>query len=503
MFKVINVFSAVIGLIIALLSKAQNPFLLCFGCGIFVASIFTFIIKKHAKYLLIPFIIILGGGLFFFNKIDFKANSFKVDFFDASDYQTYLQINYFNQDTNNIKVAQGEAVPDLGLNRAEQINFIFEKDPLLIGEEMILTDYQATEQTVEATWYWSGDSNFKRIIDSQYLHIYDPVKNIYYPSTEHAFDLSEMINFYVIDTLSNDELLFNQISVDDLYYQTRPGYYNFNSPLESILIHDLEANDATNYDVYINGKLLKQEDSENGWYCYVFSDQVDVIENVMVVETRPSETNFSINLLQPINIEIFTIESEPDPIIIEKLSLYKYLGSINKFFPFYDWKANTLQTEYSANEGELHIENNLLYLVPTGITPSLKLMTPPATIEALGLANYKSTILFVNIFSTVLLLVFFIGSSVFLDKYRKILQKNLNKVENWVKNKLIPTLQKQEWRTVKPFTITVILFFLISWTLIIFPLNNNGLRIVLIVVNLLLSPLLCFYIFSNSKVRHP
>ena len=106
-FNIIAICTIILGVTLALISGARNFFLLFLGLGLIVFAIVAMVINEHARYLFIPFILVLLLGISLFNMIDFEANSFNVDFINDEGFTAYLYdlagiITFFYSDMNHM-----------------------------------------------------------------------------------------------------------------------------------------------------------------------------------------------------------------------------------------------------------------------------------------------------------------------------------------------------------------------------------------------------------------
>jgi len=500
MRRIIFPLTAALGLLIMLLSKFQNLLFLFLGLGIFIASLLSLLIKRFARYVFIPFIILLGIFLLILNSINFMPNSYAIDYYSSMDFDDHLLINYGSPDCRDLIVDPLRAMPDLEFDKANLISFVLNKQPILTSDDLILTDYTLTNQNNIISWYWSGDSKWKQINESQYLHIFDPQKNIFYPNAINAFNLDNALNFIVIDSTPENDLSFNEISLNDVYYQTQPSYFNFNSPVKSILLQEESLDEFGHYNVLINGKLLEQEKSDNGIYKYSFDSPVKTIKEIIIVESLSQTSHLDIEAIEPPDLSLFVLESNPQPIIIEKISLFKYLGRLNYFLPFFEWDINMILENFSVKNGSIYIKDDLLYILPDGITSSLDINHSPLNIIQLGLGHIKSYILISNILITVLFLILYTSFTIFLNKYYKTFQMTYHKIFDWFKKKFIPFFHNLNWGPVTPFQIFFSAFLVLCWILILVPFEIRWVRSILIGITLIICSLLVYYMIKDNEI---
>ena len=501
MRRIIFPLTAALGLSIMLLSKFQNLLLLFLGLGIFIASLLSLLIKRFARYVFIPFIILLGIFLFILNSINFMPNSYAIDYYSSMDFDDHLLINYGSPESQDLIVNPLRAMPDLEFDKANLISFVLNKQPNLTSDDLILTDYTVTNQNNIISWYWSGDSKWIRIIDSQYLHIFDPQENIYYPNAINAFNLDNDLNFIVIDSTPDNNLSFTKIPLYDVYYQTQPSYINFDSPIKSILLQEQSVEEVGHYNVFINGKLLEQENSDNGIYKYSFDSPVKTINEIMIVESRSQTSHLDIEAIEPPEFSLFVLESDPKPIIIENISLFKYLGKLNYFLPIFEWNSNMILDNFSINNGAIYIEDDLLHILPIGLSSTLTFNQSPINIINLGMEQLQSYILISNSLITVSLLFMYTSITIFLNKCNKPLLMTYKKVFGWFKHNFIPFFHNLRVKTVRPFRLFLSIFLVLCWILILFPVKVSWIRSILIVIVLILSAFLIYFMIKTNDIE--
>jgi len=246
-----------VGVLLIGFSSLHNVFLLFLGLGLVSSAVITWILKKHSRFLLLPFILLLTVGLFLLNRIDFQANSFSIDFIDSQGYTAFL--NYSDQENplEEEEIPELSADADLDLKQTATIKFVFEPQPTFSRSDLTLEDYFKGENDTRAVWLWSADR--PDFITNQGTKQEDTTQD------------GERTSVTILETLRDPtiesyEILVNEESIaagrieDNLYYYMES--FNKFFPFYSWSGDEI----STAFDVF-NGKVILEND-----LCYFYPD---------------------------------------------------------------------------------------------------------------------------------------------------------------------------------------------------------------------------------------
>ncbi len=449
-FNIITICTIILGVTLALISGAQNFFLLFLGLGLIVFAIVALVINKQARYLFFPFIILLVIGLSIFNAIDFQANSFTIDFINNEGYTAYLYYDspsdlLFEQSITEIEVAS-----NLKLNEADWLMFGFEPQPILKGSDFILIDYISDQDSIQATWLWSDET------DNAEMEVSDtPEENV-------------------------------TVQGDATESETTPSNQDVN--LMTIILETESDSNILANGVSVNGEEFVPDRTQDNLYYFTSNKPIEQINQMQIVETRlPSTKNIS--SLQPKVKAIYLVESKPKPIIIERINLYKYLGSVKLYIPFYALKADEIQEKFNIINGEIIIQEDALYIVPAGVRPILQLKQSPALSSLAGLGNIVPYVLVGNIGLIILFLGAFIGVSLSLDKFPDLQRDWLGNLKNYSLRVFDIHFLNQDLKGITPLKLILMVFLFLTWIIIFLPIEPWGgtiLKPIILIINVVL-----------------
>jgi len=433
-FNIILICTVILGVTLALISGAQNFFLLFLGLGLVLLAIAALVINKHSRYLLFLFIILLVIGLSIFNAIEFQANSFTVDFNNDEGYTAYL---YYDSSSDSLlaqSVREFEASSNLDLDDADWLMFGFDPQPILKSSDFILVDYLDVQDSISATWVWSDDT----------------VEG---------------------DSSESETELINQ-----------------DGNLMTIILETQSDSNILAYEVSVNGEKLTPDRSQDKLYYFTTSKPVEKINQLQVVETHQSLTN-DITTMRPKMKAIYLVESKPKPIIIERINLYKYFGSVKVYLPVYELDVDEVQEKFNVINGELIKENDALFIIPTGLRPILQLRQSPALSGLAGLGNMLPYVLVANIALVILILGAFIGVTLSLEKSPDLQWDWIQNIKNIFLRLFDVQFLNRDLRGVTPLKLILLVFLFLTWIIIFLPIEPWGgtiLKIIILLINVLL-----------------
>jgi len=442
-FNIILICIVILGVTLALISGAQNFFLLFLGLGLVLLAIAALIINKQSRYLIFPFIILLVIVLSIFNAIEFQANSFTVDFINDEGYTAYLYYDSHSDLFLAQSIREFEASSNLDLDDADWLMFGFDPQPILISSDFILVDYLDDQDSINATWLWSDDT--------------------------------------VKDDSSESE--------------TAPS--NQDGNLMTIILETQSDSNILAYEVSVNGEVFVTDRSQDNLHYFTSSNPVGQINQLQVVETHQSLTN-NIATMQPRMKAIYLVESKPKPIIIERINLYKYFGSVKVYLPVYELDVDEVQEKFNVINGELLKENDELFIIPTGLRPILQLRQSPALSGLAGLGNMLPYVLVANIALVILILGAFIGVTLSLEKSPDLQWDWIQNIKNIFLRLFDVQFLNQDLQGVTPLKLILLVFLFLTWIIIFLPIEPWGGTILKIII-LLINVLLFVYFFKGKK----
>lgn len=489
MFHILLLISAIIGAILAVLSQAQNLLLLFGGLGLVIASFLVFLINKYARILFFPFIILLGVVLFMFNALDFRPNNVSIDFINQGIYSP----SYFVGDR---EYPLGVPIPPLNDELLENFRIQFQQPPLLSPDDFILSDYQAADNLMDAIWYWDGEPRWLQISNADYLHIYDPLINVYYPDEVTALLLVDRLEFSLIDFSSEPAPIITRLNINELYYQTQPTDLHFNSPVKQVIIKSAVNLSQPNYKVWVNGNLLTWESSNEGWHVFTVDDPIYEVEKLEIIEKAQPVPN-TIRVLQPTFSAIYVLEEAPRPIVIENIALKKYFARVNLTLPVFDWNAQAIQTDFTAVNSTLTQENGFAHLKSGGIQFALNLNQPSEPIIGQELASLAPIRMWGNVIITISMLLAFILLALFLNRYLDSIKEWIKNWFEWIKKVFANRPVTLNFHKLTPFKLFFFSFQILSWVLFLtIPINPY-----LLLTLLILSGCSAYYVIKDLEFK--
>lgn len=175
---------SIIGVSLTLLFREQNLFLFFFGLCMLLMILLTFLIKKFASKLYLPFIVISGAGLFLFSRLDFHPNMVSIVFVEPNGYSAFFLAGEQEFPPNTI-------LPDLPLKKESPIQITFQKQPSLSGADFILLDMQNSELTMDLIWSWATKANhFNELVD---INFASPMKELIIKSEDNSLNLIKKV----------------------------------------------------------------------------------------------------------------------------------------------------------------------------------------------------------------------------------------------------------------------------------------------------------------------
>jgi len=287
MLKVILGGVIVVGVMLIGFSGLNNTFLLFLGLGFVLSAVITWFLKKHSRFLLLPFILLLAAGLFLFNRIDFQANSFSMDFIDSQGYTASLFYADQEDTLEEDEISELSADPDLDLKQTATIKFVFVPQPTLLSSDLILKDHFIGENDTRTVWLWTADQP-----DISAIH----------------------------ETLQEDA--------------AQDGVHR-----SMIILETLADPTVKSYEILVNDESIVSQRIEDNLYYFYSSQTPEQINRLQIIEIRPSSTT-NINSARSTVQAVYFQDAETAPIIIQQINLFKYMESVNKFLPFYSWSSD-------------------------------------------------------------------------------------------------------------------------------------------------------------------
>ena len=433
-FNIILICIVILGVTLALISGAQNFFLLFLGVGLVLLAIAALIINKQSRYIIFPFIILLVIVLSIFNAIEFQANSFTVDFINDEGYTAYLYYDSHSDLLLPQSIREFEASANLDLDDADWLMFGFDPQPILKSSDFILVDYHDVQDSIKATWLWTDDT--------------------------------------VQDDSSESEIA--------------PS--NQDGNLMTIILEAQSDSNILAYEVSVNGEVLVPDRSQDNLHYFTSRKSVGQIDQLQVVETHQSVTN-NIATMQPKMKAIYLAESKPKPIIIERINLYKYLGSVKVYMPLYELEVDEVQEKFNVINGELIKQNDALFIIPVGLRPILQLKQAPDLSGLAGLGKIKPYVLVGNLALVILILGAFIGVTLGLEKFPDFQWDWIQNVKNNSLQLFDVQFLNQDLKGVTPLKLILLVFLFLTWIIIFLPIEPWGgtiLKMIILIINILL-----------------
>jgi len=256
-----------VGVLLIGFSSLHNVFLLFLGLGLVSSAVITWILKKHSRFLLLPFILLLTVGLFLLNRIDFQANSFSIDFIDSQGYTAFL--NYSDQENplEEEEIPELSADADLDLKQTATIKFVFEPQPTFSRSDLTLEDYFKGENDTRAVWLWSAD---------------------------------------------RPDFITNQGTKQE--DTTQDGERTSVTILETLRDPTIES-----YEILVNEESIAAGRIEDNLYYFYSSQTPNQINRLQIIEIRPSST-ININSARPTIQAVYFQDAEPAPIVIQQIN---------------------------------------------------------------------------------------------------------------------------------------------------------------------------------------
>jgi len=257
----------VVGVMLIGFSSLHNAFLFFLGLGFIISAVITWLLKKHSRFLLLPFILLMAFGLFLFNRIDFQANSFSLDFIDSQGYTAFL--NYPDQEDplEEEEISELSADPDLDLKQTATIMFVFEPQSTLMRSDLILEDHSKGENETRTVWLWSSDN----IDDVAYREIF---------SEDSAQD-GVLASVIILETLRDPTI--------------------------------------ESYEILVNNERIVSEHIEDNLYYFYSSQTPEQINRLQIIEAR-SSTTININSARSTVEAVYFQDAEPAPIVIQQIN---------------------------------------------------------------------------------------------------------------------------------------------------------------------------------------
>jgi preprotein translocase subunit SecG len=488
MFKIILLITAMIGGALAILSSAQNLFLLFFGLGTLAVSILALWFKKSAKILVFPFIILLGAVLFFLNTFELYPNQLKIDIADPAGFSTSFAVN-------GRVYPVGSVFPGLAFESVEDFEFRFEKAPILLPDHFILSRTHRDGIDATADWHWSGTPRWIPIAEEEYLHIYDPLLNIYYPDAVTALLLADRLEFSLLNFSVPGRPGSIKLTINDLFYLSEPANIHFGSPLTHLIIQTDASRPQTIFEVRVNEEPLKFERLDGNKHIFSFVDQGTTIDTLQIFEKSQPYTQ-TLQSLKPSFTAIFVVESDPQPIVIENIALSTYIGRLNRSLPFYSWGAEAISTDFSPAGAGMTIEQSLLKLTSTDTRLTLHLNQSPQRINALGMANLPPLLQTANILITIALLLAFTLVVLVINRYGQSIQMGLKRSGQFTKQLFRRRPVKISLPKLTPFRLAFLFFLIISWIVFI----GSGVNLFLLLIALLLNLIMLYFVITDREL---
>jgi len=458
MFQILLIISAVIGAILVVLSRAQNLLLFFGGIGTLFASLIVFLIKRHARTVFIPFILLLWASLFILNSWDFRANVLNMDYTNPEPYAVRVYVG-------ESPSLPGALLPGFSTD-LDTIRIEFRKSPSFNPIDFILADYQSENNQMNALWSWTDEQRWIKMSTADYLHIYDPLINVYYPDEVTALLLVDRLEFSLIDFPPGSDPKTTKLSTNDLYYSLPAKNLSFNSPLHQLIIKRGDNTSTPRYEVWANDVKLQGQSSSEGWYFFTFNDSVYRIDKLEVIEkAQPAPT--SIDALEPTFSEIYLIEEEPAPIIFRNITLEKLFARLNFSIPIYGWDSKAIQAEFTPMGGTLMLENGVVQVIPKSIQTFLILNRSIGPLIEQGIAMLAPYVLWANIITTVLSLLLLIIFSLFLNHNDENIKLVIGKCINWIKKVVARRPARLKLQKLTPFTLFFYFFLISVWVLLL------------------------------------
>jgi len=186
---------------------------------------------------------------------------------------------------------------------------------------------------------------------------------------------------------------------------------------------------------------------------------------------------------------IYLVESKPKPIIIERINLYKYFGSVKVYLPVYELDVDEVQEKFNVINGELIKENDALFIIPTELRPILQLRQSPALSGLAGLGNMLPYVLVANIALVILILGAFIGVTLSLEKSPDLQWDWIQNIKNIFLRLFDVQFLNRDLRGVTPLKLILLVFLFLTWIIIFLPIEPWGgtiLKIIILLINVLL-----------------
>ena len=441
MLKVILGGVIVVGVMLIGFSGLNNTFLLFLGLGFVLSAVITWFLKKHSRFLLLPFILLLAAGLFLFNRIDFQANSFSMDFIDSQGYTASLFYADQEDTLEEDEISELSADPDLDLKQTATIKFVFVPQPTLLSSDLILKDHFIGENDTRTVWLWTADQP-----DISAIH----------------------------ETLQEDA--------------AQDGVHR-----SMIILETLADPTVKSYEILVNDESIVSQRIEDNLYYFYSSQTPEQINRLQIIEIRPSSTT-NINSARSTVQAVYFQDAETAPIIIQQINLFKYMESVNKFLPFYSWSRDEIPKGFDVFNGEVILENDSCYFYPESLRPALQLKETPAFISSQGLMNFRTSILLINTAYTVFLLGIFTALSVLLDKYSQNLLSWIDHIRSSIQKKPVKEVFDREIKGVTPVKILWSTTIIISLILVYQSVVSSGGIKFLQIIQVILSMISFVYI---------
>lgn len=488
MFTIILLITALIGGALAIVSRAQNLSLFFLGLGAVGLSVLTLLLKKFANKLSFLFLLLLGGVLFYLNAYNLHPNRLEMHILESAGYTASYAIN-------GQAYPVGSAFPGLAFEHAEDFEIRFVKAPTLLPDHFILANVHGEGNTTTADWRWSGAPKWTPIAQEEYLHIYDPLLNLYYPDEVSALLLVDRLEFSLLNFSMPHRPGSIKLTINDLFYLSEPTNIQYESPLTHLIIQTKASRPQVRFEVWVNETPLNYEYSDGNSHSFSFADSVMSIDTLQIIE-KPRPGVQTVQSLSPSFTAIFAVESETQPIVIEDIALSTYISSFNRSLLFYTWGAEAISIDFSPVGAGMTVDQSRLELTPTDTHLTLHLNKPPERINALGMANQAPLLQTANILLTIALLLAFTLVVLVINRYGQSIQMGLKKAVQFTKQVFSHRPVKISLPKLAPFRLILLFFLIISWIVFI----RSGVNLFLLLIAFLLSLIMLYFVITDREL---
>lgn len=460
-----------IGIILIILSMAENLFLLFFGLGIVMLSVLALQIKLYAYYLFFPATILLFFVLPVVNTVSFLPNSFKVNSFVLADHVPYLYLDLkdiymeesddiiddLEDDTLQLKLDPEGRITDLIHSEyIDNITFSFEQKPYLTAEELILSNYYAEGDDAQTTWLWSRNM-FVEINIADHHDDYDLIGILLYAKDSQPPGIDRHIVPFPEEVTDHP--------LDSLFYKAGDTKAAFANELDYLILSSQEPLNPGHYEIYVNSDKLLFEKSVNEQYYFSFKKKVNNIEEVTIIAKHSPHA--SLNLIEPAFDSIYFFERNQSPLIIQDLSLNRYFSrlGLDTDIIFYTWDAKEINDSFAISGGIMSLEKDLLYITPTSVNIAFEYT---GSLDALITAGMKTVkpyrlIFFISVLSIIILIYW--GSSYLINTRLNSLVNAYNQLINYISFKINPESAGNKVAGIRPLPLMLVAFSFIIYNL--------------------------------------